>query len=258
MKTARRVIGLVPAAGRGSRLAPFPCPKELFPVGYQDYDLNGKIIKRPKVVSQYLVEHLVRAGAEEIFTIVGEGKDDILRYYGDGSRFGVRVAYLFQEKLSGMPGALTLAEPWCRDATVLFGMPDTIIEPLDAFVKLREKHDASSADLSIGLFRTDNPSKFGMVDFDTELRVTYTVDKPTASDLEWMWGCACWGPAFTELMDRYLREHPFRQKEIVLGDIFNAAIEQNLNVRAVTFDDGQYIDIGTAEELNFALKRFHL
>jgi glucose-1-phosphate thymidylyltransferase len=258
MKTPRRVIGLVPAAGRGSRLAPFPCPKELFPVGYQDYDLNGKIIKRPKVVSQYLVEHLVRAGAEEIFTIVGEGKDDILRYYGDGSRFGVRVAYLFQEKLSGMPGALTLAEPWCRDATVLFGMPDTIIEPLDAFVQLRGKHDASSADLSIGLFRTDNPSKFGMVDFDTEFSVTHTVDKPADSDLEWMWGCACWGPAFTELMDRYLRDHPFRQKEIVLGDIFNAAIEQKLKVRAVTFDDGQYIDIGTAEELNFALKRFHL
>jgi hypothetical protein len=29
------ILGIIPAAGMGNRLAPFPCSKELFPVGYQ-------------------------------------------------------------------------------------------------------------------------------------------------------------------------------------------------------------------------------
>jgi glucose-1-phosphate thymidylyltransferase len=71
------VVGLIPAAGQGTRLAPFPCPKELFPIGYQDYSVKGKIERRPKVISQYLFEELVMAGAGKVFIILGEGKQDI-------------------------------------------------------------------------------------------------------------------------------------------------------------------------------------
>ena len=46
---AGNVVAIVPAAGKGSRLWPFPCPKELFPVGYQDIDIKGAMEKRPKV-----------------------------------------------------------------------------------------------------------------------------------------------------------------------------------------------------------------
>ena len=77
-----KIVGIVPAAGKGSRLAPFPCPKELFPVGYQDFEVNGVHQKRPKVVSQYLIENIIDAGAGRILFIVGDGKigySEILR-----------------------------------------------------------------------------------------------------------------------------------------------------------------------------------
>ncbi len=35
-----------------------------------------------------------------------------MRYYGDGSRFQVDTAYLYQEKLHGMPFAINLARSW--------------------------------------------------------------------------------------------------------------------------------------------------
>lgn len=88
MSARERIVGIIPAAGKGTRLAPFPCPKELFPVGYQDYEVKGRIERRPRVVSQYLFEELVLAGAQQIFIVPGEGKHDIARYYGDGRRFG--------------------------------------------------------------------------------------------------------------------------------------------------------------------------
>lgn len=253
-----RITAIIPAAGRGSRLLPFPCPKELFPVGYQDYPVGGRTEKRPKVVSQYLIDNLIAAGVQNVFAIIGADKWDIMRYYGDGTRFKAHFVYLYQEQLTGMPGAIDLARPWVGDDTILFGMPDTIIEPKDCFTRLLAHHRKHECDLTLALFPTDNPAKFGMVDMATDGTVRTTIDKPVNTDLKMMWGAACWSPRFTRLLGTFLIDRPYVGREIVLGDVFNHAIETGLAVRGCAFDDGKYIDIGTASELDLALKQFHL
>jgi glucose-1-phosphate thymidylyltransferase len=255
---SKQIIGIIPAAGKGSRLAPFPCPKELFPVGYQNYLVDGVMQRRPKVISQYLIENILLAGAQRFLFIVSEGKGDIMRYYGDGSRFKTAISYLFQETPDGMPGAINLAKHWVEDATILFGMPDTIIEPHDVFQRLLQQHREKGNELTLGLFPTDTPSKFGMVELDAEGNVVNTVDKPKETTLEYMWGCACWEQSFTSLIDDYLNRNLRPSKEIVLGDIINDALQRKMKVGGVMFADGKYIDIGTSEELDKALKKFHL
>lgn len=255
---SKSTVAIIPAAGRGSRLSPFPFPKELFPIGYQDVDINGHIEKRPKVVSQYLIENMIAAGADRIYIILGEGKSDIMTYYGDGKRFGTNISYLYQEELRGMPSAIDLVRPWISGDTVLFGMPDTIIEPKNAFSELRKFHGSEDAVLTLGLFPTDNPSKFGMVETDEANNITYTIDKPQNTHLENMWGCACWSQEFTNLIHQFLVKNEYEGKEIVLGDVFDYAIENKLKVKGLTFKDGKYIDIGTTSELDQALKQFHL
>lgn len=254
----KKIVGVVPAAGKGTRLYPFPCPKELFPIGYQNILVENVLQKRPKVISQYLIENIINAGAKRILFILGEDKQDIMKYYNDGSRFGVDVAYLYQEKLFGMPFALNQAKNWIDDNLVLFGMPDTIIEPKNSFCKLLENHQFYSADLTLGLFPTNNPSKFGMVDFDNDNNIKLIIDKPKESKLKYMWGCACWSSSFSKFLDQYLEKNQYDGTEIVLGDVFQNAITEKLNVKAVKFDDGKYIDIGTVNELDAALKKFHL
>ncbi len=252
------IVGVIPAAGKGSRLYPYPCAKELFPIGYQDILIGERIQKRPKVISQYIIENIVSAGARRILIILGEDKHDIMKYYGDGSRFGIDIAYLFQEKLCGMPHALNIARNWVARSTVIFGMPDTIIEPAEVFQQLLAFHQGQKNELTLGLFPTANPAKFGMVQTDDDDNVTYIVDKPAKTDLKYMWGCACWSPTFTDLISSYLQKNPYAGKEIVLGDIFQRTVELNMKVKALHFDHGRYIDIGTAEELDTALKQFHL
>ena len=83
------VVGIIPAAGKGARLAPYPSPKELFPIGAQLVSVNGSKERRPKVVSQYLIERMVEANINKVYMIVGEHKHDLLRYYGNGRKFGV-------------------------------------------------------------------------------------------------------------------------------------------------------------------------
>jgi glucose-1-phosphate thymidylyltransferase len=201
---------------------------------------------------------MINAGAQNVFIIVGDDKWDIMRYYADGQRFNTRFAYLYQEQLTGMPGAIDLARPWVGEDMILFGMPDTIIEPTDCFSRLVAYHRTKSLDLTLALFRTDNPAKFGMVDVASDGVVRTTIDKPAKTDLRLMWGAACWSPTFTRLLGMFLAERPYAGKEIVLGDVFNRAIEVGLTVHGYTFEEGKYIDIGTANELDQALKQFHL
>lgn len=252
------IVGIIPAAGKGSRLAPFPCPKELFPVGYQDYLVNGVTQRRPKVISQYLIEHIIDAGAKKVLIIISEGKGDIMKYYGDGSHYLTDIAYLYQEELNGMPNALNLANKWIGDSTVMFGMPDTIIEPDTLFKEMLAYHESNNAEITIGLFPTNNPSKFGMVSMDENNNVLYTIDKPIESNLQYMWGCAIWSPAFTALLAEFVSSRNGNTKENVLGDVFNLAIERKMKVIGFVPADGKYIDIGTSDELDSALKKFHL
>jgi glucose-1-phosphate thymidylyltransferase len=245
------LFGVVPAGGRGSRLAPHPGPKELFPIGWQPYAVNGEVHRRPKVVSQYVVESMVRAGNIRILMIVGEHKFDVLRYYASGERFGTSISYLYQEKPQGMVHAIDLAYPWIQGSRILFGMPDSIMHPTDVYCRLLEEHRARSADVTLGLFTTSKPEKFGMVELDSTGRVISHVDKPARTTLNLMWGCAVWESTFTDLIHQVLnsRKTSGGRSELVLGDVIDEALMRGMHIAGHHFSDGFYVDIGTCDEL---------
>lgn len=256
--TPADLIGLIPAAGKGTRIAPLPGSKELFPVGFADGLVDGQPRRYPKVVSQFLVENMVQAGARRIFFILSEGKWDLLKYFGDGRRLGAHIAYLMVEQMVGMPYTLNMAYPWIQGATVVFGMPDTIFTPPDTFSRLLERQRQTDADLTLGLYQTGQPWRFGMVDFEPDGRVVGCVDKPAQTGLRYLWGNACWGPRFTEFLNQGLTQRlagAAPPRELVLGDFFHAAAEAGLLVQSVRFDDGQYVDIGSPAELEQTIRR---
>lgn len=255
------LIGLIPAAGKGTRLHPLPFSKELYPIGYHPVMIDGESKMRPKVVSQYLVNHMVRMGAQKIIITLGPGKSDIMDYYGSGRTSGIDIVYNFQSVARGMPFALNLAYPWLqKDDVIVFGMSDTIIEPENSFIELKNAFHKQQPDLLLGCFLTENFRKFGMVDFDLKTnKVHATIDKPQTTSLKHMWGCCVWNYAFATFMQHYLKNFPMAtEKEVVFGDIINAAILQGMKVLATPLDQGKYIDIGTIEDLDLALKKFHL
>jgi glucose-1-phosphate thymidylyltransferase len=253
------LVGIIPAAGKGTRAAPLPGSKELFPVGFGEIEIEGKKRHYPKVVSQYLVDQMVDAGVGRIFMVISEGKWDIMRYYGSGKRFGVHIVYLMVDDMIGMPYTINTAYPLTKDATVLFGMPDTIFVPDNALHLLLAQHERHKADLTLGLFATDQPWRFGMVGHDDEYHLTACIDKPSRTKLNFMWGNACWGPKFSEFLDDGIQGAVFgesNKREIVLGDYFWKAVEAGLNVFVYPFDHGEYIDIGSPKDLVWAVRQF--
>lgn len=256
MTQRREIFGLFPAGGQGTRISPLPCSKELYPIGFHQAETAGE--RRPKVVSHYLLEKMKLAGASKSFIVLRPGKWDIPAYFGDGTIVGMPLAYLIMNLSYGTPYTLDQSYPFIQEATILFGFPDIIFQPDDAFIQLLEKQGLTGADIVLGLFPADQPQKMDMVDFDSQGRIRQIVIKPTKTDLKYTWIIAVWTPTFTEYMHKYLvdklSDDDMGTKEIYVGDVIEAALRSDLNIEKVHFPDGRYVDIGTPEDLIRAVR----
>ncbi len=244
------VIGLLPAGGQATRLAPLPLSKELFPIGFAS-DAAGQV--KPKVVGQYLLERMRLAGITKAFWILRPGKWDIPAYFGDGARLEMRLAYLTVHVAHGVPYTLNQAFPFVQTAIVALGFPDILFQPEDAYSQILARLRRGKADVVLGLFPTQQPQKAGMVEFDAAGQVMQIIEKPQQSELTYMWAIAVWRPSFTQFLNDYVSRH-LAGTELPIGDVIQAAIAAGLRVEAEPFATGSFRDVGTPDDLRQAIR----
>ena len=256
---SREIVGLFPAAGKATRIAPLPCSKELFPIGFQS-TADGKGV-RPKPVGQYLLEHYRRAGARRVHIVIRKGKWDIPEYFGDGSSFGLSLSYQIMNLPHGAPYTIDQAYDFVREATIVFGFPDILIEPQDAFSHLVAHLEETRAELVLGLFRTDQPQLCDPVVFDDHGRIREILIKPPHSDLRLTWTIAAWTSSFTQFLHEYLADLEQKEaraasrREVYMGHVVNAALREGLRVEGLHLPGARFLDIGVPENLVQAMRR---
>lgn len=259
----REIIGLVPAAGHATRISPLPMSKELFPIDFQPWGATGEI--RPKVVCHSVLEQMRHAGITKAFIILRSGKWDIPSYFGDGNSVGMNLGYLMMRLPYGVPYTLDQAYPFVQHAIVAMGFPDVLLQPEDVFKRLLNRQLMSGAEVVLGAFPAQQPQKVGMVDIDEQGRVRWIVEKPAHTHLRYMWCVAVWTPTFTQFLHEFLvqREQqglpetlPTLRSELPIGDVIQAAIAHGLPVEAERFDEGEYLDIGTPDDLMRAVQKY--
>jgi glucose-1-phosphate thymidylyltransferase len=253
----REIVGLVPAGGQATRIAPLPCSKELYPIGFHSPEAGGL---QTKVVSHYLLEKMRLAGITKAYVVLRPGKWDIPAYFGDGSNLNMHLAYLMMRSPLGVPYTLDQAYPFVEDVMVAFGFPDILFQPDDAFIQLlSRRQQTTDADVLLGMFPTDIPEKEDLVDVDEKGRVRGIVIKPQGTRLFYTWGVAVWTPVFSKFLHEYVSARPDPSpgsRELTAGDVLQAAIENHLRVDAVPVSKDPYLDIGTPERLFKAVKDF--
>ncbi len=263
-KNDREIIGLIPACGTASRLAPIPCSKEIYPIGFGPRFKDGD--PHPKVVCHYLLEKLRLAGISKAYIILRSGKWDIPAYFGDGKMLNMDIAYKVMDISLGVPYTLDSAYSFVKDAIVALGMPDIIFHPHDAFVRLLVRQTETNADVVLAVLPTDRTEKWDMVDMDEQGRIKQFVIKPSQTHLRYTWVVAVWTPVFTNFMHEYIvnqkdiekqnnvERYALKQKELYLGDVFQAAVNNGMNIDTILFREGSCIDIGTPEDMKRAVK----
>jgi dTDP-glucose pyrophosphorylase len=226
--------GIIPAAGKGSRIQPLAFSKELLPLAGR-FEGNRQ---RPRAVSDFLMERLILAGARRICLVISPEKSDILEYYGR-SVWPASICYTVQPQPLGLCDAIFRALPVINPhEPVMIGLPDTIWFPDNGLARLPDHR------FSFLLFPVSEPQFFDSVEQDDAGRVTRIRVKQANAKSNWIWGAfKMQGSTLRELFD--LWEERGRGDEYI-GTLVNAWLERGgeaWGVRAA----GAYYDVGTME-----------
>jgi glucose-1-phosphate thymidylyltransferase len=233
--------GIVPAAGIGSRIQPLAFSKELLPVGSR---LDAGV-ERPRAVSEYLVDRMIRGGASKIVFVISPGKSDIVEYYG-GRLGAAHVSYVVQSEPHGLCDAIFQALPLIApDEPAIVGLPDTVWFPEDGLRLL------PNDGLSFLCFPVEEPRHFDAVVADPDGSVREIQVKRADATSRWIWG------AF-KATGRVLRElhalwgEPGRGDPYV-GTLVNAWLARGGKATAIRAGTG-YVDVGTMHGYRDAMR----
>jgi glucose-1-phosphate thymidylyltransferase len=231
--------GIVPAAGRGTRIQPLAFSKELLPVGSRIE--NG--VERPCAVSEHLIERMILGGVDRICFIIASGKSDILQYFGDA--YGsAQIAYVVQPRPAGLCDAVFRAH--CvidPNQPVVVGLPDTIWFPKPALAELPDDG------LSFLLFPVNEPQFYDAVVLVGDEVREIQVKTPEARS-NWVWGAFKMpGAIFADLRQLWFDR---AGQDEYFGTLINAYLA--VGGKATGIKGGtDYVDIGTLNGYRAAL-----
>jgi glucose-1-phosphate thymidylyltransferase len=197
------------------------------------------------LAAEYSLQAMHEAGVRRCLMVVSDRKPEILRYFGDGADAGLSIAYVNQPEPLGLASAIDAAYEWVAGSHVCLALPDTVFSPREALSLVNDALVRSAADLVLGVFPTADPQQLGPVRIGAGDHVVEVLEKPALTDLRNTWGIAAWTPRFSQFLHRPTAE----LRHLSVGHVFNDAVRQGLDVRAVSFESGSYADLGTGESL---------
>lgn len=157
--------GIILAGGAGSRLYPLTrvASKQLQPV----YD---------KPMVYYPLTTLIEGGIRDICLI--STPQDLPRFQqllGDGSAWGLQIAYREQAKPEGIAQAFLIAEDFIGKDAVTLILGDNVFYGGDTFQKAFAEFESGSI---IFGYHVNDPERYGVVEFDEQGRAISIEEKP--------------------------------------------------------------------------------
>ena len=166
--------GIVLAGGSGTRLHPLTIgiSKQLLP-----------IYNKPMVY--YPISTLMLAGISEILVITApESRSQFEQLLGDGQRWGMRFQYVVQPRPDGLAQAFILGRDF------LGGGPGTLVLGDNLFyghglTELVRNAASRESGATVFAYHVDEPSHYGVVEFDGDGRAVSLEEKPAAPRSNW-------------------------------------------------------------------------
>jgi dTDP-glucose pyrophosphorylase len=238
------IVGLIPAAGGGTRLYPFSraVPKEMYPI-------------LGKAVIEHSIENLRKGGIKKIYLVVGYQKGALMDYIGDGSFYGVDVAYLYQLKRKGIGHGILQAKGWINTTFVTL-LGDSFIEPKEEIKDMIDFHMKNKPIATVLLFKVKSSKGYGVVKFGRIENgfgpIEKLIEKPsreeekefrTSEGFYALCGAYIFEPKIFEYIEK---TPPGIRNEIQITDSISLALKNGERVLGMILK-GKYLDIGKWE-----------
>jgi NDP-mannose synthase len=155
---------LILAGGKGTRLRPYTTvlPKPLMPVS------NYPIL-------EIIIRQLKYAGIHDIVLAVSYMSHLFQAFFQDGSRYGLKIHYSFEDKALGTAGPIGLALDRLEDDFLV--MNGDLLTTLD-YRKLYSFHKEQGGAATIGLFPREVKIDFGVIEKDARDVLKKYIEKP--------------------------------------------------------------------------------
>jgi NDP-mannose synthase len=224
---------VIMAGGKGARLLPYSAvfPKPLMPLG--DMPILELLLRRMKAV-----------GVQEVILAVNHLRHLIEAYFGDGSELGIRLYYSNEEKPLGTAGALGNMLHLLDERFFLTN--GDLLTTMD-LRRMALSHASENADASLGIYERENKIDFGLIEFDSQRRLSAYREKPTSKYYVSM--------GVYILQREAVRAHVSDVDYLDMPNLLQKIKASNGNV--ICFhDDCVWLDIGRPDDFALAQKMF--
>lgn len=218
------------SGGLGTRLKPFTevIPKPLLPIG-------------EKAILEIQIEKLKTFGFNEIFLATNYKSSYIESFFGDGSRYGVKLSISKEDTPLGTAGPLSLLKNRLTEPFLV--MNGDILTLLD-FRKFYEYAVERHFPLTIGIKKEILPFAFGNISFEGEF-VTDIQEKPNF-ELFILAGIYIMTPAIFEHIPQ---EEYFGMDTLITNLIASGIKIPKYNINEYWLDIGRLNDYETAQDV---------
>ncbi|NLG89428.1 MAG: NDP-sugar synthase [Clostridiaceae bacterium] len=158
------------AGGFGNRLRPITndLPKPMVPV------MGKPLLERN-------IERLKNYGVDEIVLSTCYKPEKIENYFKDGRDFGVKISYISEDMPLGTAGAIKNAQSFFDETFLVFNAD--ILSDIDISDMVRF-HKEKGALATIAVTLVDNPSDYGVIEYDEEGYITAFKEKPKPGETD--------------------------------------------------------------------------
>ena len=135
-----------------------------------------------KPMMHYVIENFINQGFDDIVITLHYMPNVITDYFGDGSHFGAKITYAYEEKLMGTAGSIKKMERYLSDDFFVCSgsyLPETL--DLNEIVKCHRENKALGTVVLASCVDQKQLSNFGQAVINAEKQIVRFEEKPKSN-----------------------------------------------------------------------------
>lgn len=215
---------IILAGGKGTRLRPYTIimPKPLVPVGN-------------RAILEILIGRLKKYGVTDLTLCVNHLAELIMAYFGDGSKWGVKIRYSIEDKPLSTVAPIKLIKNLSENFLVMNG---DLLTDLD-FKKLYDYHLENNALITIATYKRTAKIDFGVIDIDKDNNIAIGFKEKPEYKLSVSMGVYVFNKKVLDFVPD--------GKLFGFDDLMLALLDEGQTIKVYPYD-GYWLDIGRPED----------